>query len=104
MGNQQFWGSVLIALASAGGVTAVIQWLQNRRKVNAEAGSILAEASRALIEPLTKRVEALEAENAKHERQHQENKLRIDHLEAGVRILTRQLEEQNITPAWRLPT
>ena len=101
MGNQQFWGTVLVALASGGAVTGLIQWAQNRQKTGAEAGSILVEGARALIEPLTERVEALEEENQKHERQHQENKERIDHLEAGVKILTQQLEDHQITPAWR---
>ena len=60
MMDSQLLGTILVALASGGAITAAIQWIQNRSKTATEAGSILVDGARALIEPLTARIDDLE--------------------------------------------
>lgn len=82
-----------LTAAGSGGTTATIAHLLNKKKNNADVASVLVEAAKALIEPLRQEVETLH-------REVNELKERLAHMESGVSVLTRQIEELGHTPVW----
>jgi len=107
------WQVLGALLAAAPGIAALIA---GRQKLRAEASNILSDAAIQLVEPLQKRVTALEARVAcleaendtlrtkvhQFEEQVREFRALIRALWEGAMMLTRQLKDRKIAPAWEL--
>ena len=108
------------ALAATPGIVALIMSRQKLReegaKLRAEATNILGDAAIQLVEPLQKRVTALEARVACLEAENDSLRTKVHQFEEQVRefraliralwegamMLTRQLKDRKIAPAWEL--
>jgi hypothetical protein len=97
---------VITALMSLGGavIGAIITGWFLRKKNNADAASVIAEAAKGLVEPLkkqiadyAKRVDGLETEVEKLKCQYQ---IKFDAWLKGIRILIRQIYGLGEKPDW----
>lgn len=107
-------------LAAAPGIVALVMSRNKLKaegvKLRAEATNILSDAAIQLVEPLQKRVTALEARVACLETENDTLRTKVHQFEEQVRefraliralwegalMLTRQLKDRKIAPAWEL--
>lgn len=72
------WGQLLVGGGVAAVIVAVIQAVVNRRKLGADAASVLTKAAAELVQPLSERIHEMEKE--------------MDLLRAKVRDTVEQLD------------
>jgi predicted RNase H-like nuclease (RuvC/YqgF family) len=101
------WANILETLLGGGVLVALITSWANRKKVgaeaqqahaaadenNAKANDILSKAAIALVEPLTKRIEALETQLKTMAQESVSKDCRITGLETDLRTLRAQVEK-----------
>ena len=79
-----FAGSIIVVL---------LGWLFGRRKQSADIVSVMSDAASKLIDPLNKRIGALE-QTVK------EQTIELDELRSGVNVLIKQIECLGQEPKW----
>jgi hypothetical protein len=89
-------------------MSVLVQWQRDRNKPQVDTATVSqinTSANIALIEPLTRRIDALEIElNEEREarkREHTEMRVELEDLRIGVGILTAQLVDAKMTPRWK---
>lgn len=106
------WGAVWTALGGISGLVALGGFLfyarANRRKINAEAKVLEAEANDQTLESAFKligalevRMDDLEAENKSFKRLLNRAYRRIEQLMKGIRKLLDQLADAGLVPCWQ---
>jgi hypothetical protein len=99
--------SLLIAIiALIGSIGGIITTLSTRRKTASEASEVITESAMKLVEPLNKRIDALEKLTTSQEKELDLLRplpAQMKELKRGVRILTEQLKKNHFTPEWEIP-
>ncbi|GAB3139031.1 hypothetical protein GCM10027290_07450 [Micromonospora sonneratiae] len=80
--------SAVAVLGGAGGITAVVTVLTQRRKLKADAADVLTDTALTLIDPLRARVADLEAETARARQQAIAANNEISELRVAVQEMT----------------
>lgn len=90
------WNVLFVAGISAifggGTIAALIQFWSSRKKVQAEADNLVVEGARALLEPLTKRVTALESQSAEKDKRIEDLEQALKHKDEEIASLRRELD------------
>jgi hypothetical protein len=88
--DTSLFASLIALVVAIGGVITAIA---TRRKTAAEASEVITDSAMKLLEPLNKRIAALEKQT-----EHQEKEIQA--LRRGVTKLIQQLRENHIDPVW----
>ena len=106
--------AITVALLS-GGLTALLLWRSNRKKVEAEAADILTGAALDIVKALRTRIDMLESESEQTRKRIAKLERRVEVLEGEVECLQEQkrglelgnaalsdqLESEGLVPLWQ---